>query len=266
MNPFIRDMNLIEAVASDFALKVSEKFQRNHSRISCSYWPEYFEVMGKLVDVVLRYPVEREIDCDVPVLEPGDHPILSKELQELLPAFDGHTRHQLEWKVSAIFLQKGLDMLALSRLKPGMDRGERTSMFYQTLNGDTSGRKVQKILGFAMQRALLDQHLRLHLSGKLGYSDDLVECQQRHKVDTIDGWKIEIFSDEHPPAHFHVTGPGTRFSVSIVSCELVDGKPREKDFAVIKRWYSVPGNKQRLIGIWNNTRPDGCMVGKLCAD
>lgn len=79
-------------------------------------------------------------------------------------------------------------------------------------------------------------------------------------VDRIDGVKVEIFSDEHPPPHFRVKYQGSTANYCIADCSRINGSGEvvryEKN--IIKWWRS---NKVRLIDIWNERRPSDCPVG-----
>jgi hypothetical protein len=78
-------------------------------------------------------------------------------------------------------------------------------------------------------------------------------------VATLQGLKIQIFSDEHPPPHFRVAYAGDTANFSIKDCcKLNGGLSRwERN---IRAWHSK--NKQALIAVWDRTRPTDCPVGK----
>lgn len=78
------------------------------------------------------------------------------------------------------------------------------------------------------------------------------------QVAMLDGLKIEIFSDEHPPPHFRVLYSGETASFAIKDCrKLVGGLTKwERN---IRRWHAA--HKADLIAAWNRTRPTGCPVG-----
>ncbi len=84
---------------------------------------------------------------------------------------------------------------------------------------------------------------------------------KRHLVDNINKIKIEIYSNEHPPPHFHVSIDNKKASFTIGNCSIVDGKINNKDYKKIKYWHNK--FKNILIKVWNETRPDNCKVGYI---
>lgn len=81
-----------------------------------------------------------------------------------------------------------------------------------------------------------------------------------HEVGELNGLKIEVFSNEHPPPHFRV-----KFGGETNCFRISDGEPMYRNslkqyFRNIKKWHK--DNKQFLIDAWNNTRPADCPVGK----
>lgn len=81
-------------------------------------------------------------------------------------------------------------------------------------------------------------------------------------VDEYNGLKVEIYIDEHPPPHFHVTTAAGEASYSILNCERLVGDIGKFRFNLYK-WYEK--NRNLLIIIWNNTRPSDCPVGPIQA-
>lgn len=78
-------------------------------------------------------------------------------------------------------------------------------------------------------------------------------------VSSIGGCKVSIFSNEHPPPHFHVTYNEEKNSFSIVDCTILEGNDLSQYFRNIRKWHKK--NKVLLIKIWNDTRPSNCSVG-----
>ncbi len=77
-------------------------------------------------------------------------------------------------------------------------------------------------------------------------------------VDRVDGLKIEIFSNEHPPPHFRVRYGKDSANFSIKNCRKLNGGLEEWE-KTIKHWHSK--NKDKLIEVWNIRRPTDCPVG-----
>lgn len=85
----------------------------------------------------------------------------------------------------------------------------------------------------------------------------LIEIKQL--VAKVNGLKIEIYPDEHPPPHFHVKSPNIDASFNIENCNLLKGKIEDRDKKKIEYWHKHA--KPLLIEIWNSTRPTNCTVG-----
>ncbi len=88
---------------------------------------------------------------------------------------------------------------------------------------------------------------------------DVVE--RRELVDRINGLKIEIYPNEHPPPHFHIKGPGINVSFNILTCEILKGSLDRKLKKKIEYFHRLRKNK--LIEVWNKLRPSDGQVGVL---
>jgi len=86
----------------------------------------------------------------------------------------------------------------------------------------------------------------------------LLETKQL--VERLDGLRIEIYSDEHPPPHFHVKSPEVDASFAIDDCRVINGKVPPSAVKKIEYWHR--SSKSKLIEIWNSTRPTSCTVGE----
>ena len=82
-------------------------------------------------------------------------------------------------------------------------------------------------------------------------------------VEYLNGLKIEIFANEHPPPHFRVNYAGETANYTIDDCHQLNGG-LSKWYKNIKKWHKK--NKQNLIQTWNSTRPSNCPVGKYKVD
>lgn len=94
----------------------------------------------------------------------------------------------------------------------------------------------------------------IELNGKL----ELLEIKAL--VATFRGMKIEVFSNEHAPPHFHVKSSSIDASFKIQDCSLLNGEINKSDYNKIRYWYDN-GAKQILVDSWNSSRPSDCSVG-----
>lgn len=94
-------------------------------------------------------------------------------------------------------------------------------------------------------------------------SEQITLRLERHLADRITNHvKIEIYSKEHAPPHFHVVANGIDASFEIETCNLLDGSiPDRKLLRKIKLWHSF--SKPKLIEFWNQKRPENCPVGRI---
>lgn len=97
------------------------------------------------------------------------------------------------------------------------------------------------------------------LNGNFAVWTDGALYNIKQLVSIHNGLRIEIYPDEHPPPHFHVKGGDINASFSIADCELIAGKVDGRRRALIEWWHKRGKNK--LIEVWNDTRPSECSVG-----
>lgn len=71
--------------------------------------------------------------------------------------------------------------------------------------------------------------------------------------------RIEIYSNEHPPPHFHIKANGVNAVYAINDCSLLKGEISSREDKIVKWWYS--NSKKKLVNFWNKTRPTDCQVG-----
>jgi hypothetical protein len=83
----------------------------------------------------------------------------------------------------------------------------------------------------------------------------------KHKVADLEGLKIRINSNEHPPPHFHVITDNFNASFAIEDCSHIKGQISQKDIKLINCWYE--SSRNLLVKIWNETRPTNCTVGPI---
>ncbi len=124
---------------------------------------------------------------------------------------------------------------------------------------------------FIKKAESLDELLRAF--GGFLSSDDYIEekdgkqyvVETRVRVDTINGYKIEIYSDEHSPPHFHIIKNNKKLaSYTIHDCKKLSGNlPTKLEKKVL---FFHECSKEKLIKFWNNTRPGNCEVGEIDID
>ena len=83
----------------------------------------------------------------------------------------------------------------------------------------------------------------------------------RKRVEEIGALKIEIHPDEHAPPHFHVTSPDVNATFRISDGVLLAGNIGGREKKIISLWHHSA--KDKLIAIWNDTRPTDCPVGPI---
>jgi hypothetical protein len=83
----------------------------------------------------------------------------------------------------------------------------------------------------------------------------------RALVERINGLKIEIYPVEHVPPHFHVKSADIDAAFTIRDCALLKGTIDGKTQRLIVYWHSV--SRQKLVEVWNRTRPTNCPVGPI---
>lgn len=88
------------------------------------------------------------------------------------------------------------------------------------------------------------------------------ELAEVRKVGVVqfNGLKVSIKANEHPPPHFHVSYQNSDASFRIDNGEKLNGQGQILKYENnIKKWWKK--NKQKLIDVWNSTRPADCQVG-----
>ena len=81
------------------------------------------------------------------------------------------------------------------------------------------------------------------------------------RIGSINGLRIEIFANEHPPPHFRVWYNGESNNFTIKDCSPMNGAGLQKYFRNIKQWHKE--NRDLIIKEWNSRRPSDCPVGKF---
>jgi hypothetical protein len=83
----------------------------------------------------------------------------------------------------------------------------------------------------------------------------------RQLVDSVNGLRIEIFSREHAPPHFHVSKGSIDATFSISDGRHLNGSIGNREKALVEWWFAR--SQAKLVRIWNETRPSGCQVGPI---
>lgn len=91
------------------------------------------------------------------------------------------------------------------------------------------------------------------------YENRLCLIEIKQVVAKVRSLKIEIYSNEHPPPHFHVKSPNINASFDIKDCKKLNGSISNKDYKMIRYWHISA--KGLLIKAWGDTRPTNCTVG-----
>jgi Domain of unknown function (DUF4160) len=91
------------------------------------------------------------------------------------------------------------------------------------------------------------------------HDGELLLLELKHLVKRLDGLRIEIYPNEHPPPHFHVKSPNISASFSIANCEKLKGEISNGDINKVRYWHKFA--KPILIEAWNSSRPTNCVVG-----
>ena len=82
-------------------------------------------------------------------------------------------------------------------------------------------------------------------------------------IATIQGLKIQVFANEHPPPHFRVYCAGETANFAIKDCRRLNGGLTKWE-RNIRKWHV--DHKPELIEAWNRLRPADCPVGPYAED
>jgi Domain of unknown function (DUF4160) len=69
----------------------------------------------------------------------------------------------------------------------------------------------------------------------------------------IDGIRIEIYTDDHPPPHFHVRHGGRRAKFDMATGNMIKGRLDKLSVRKVQRWMEL--NRDLLMQVWNDSRP-----------
>jgi hypothetical protein len=83
----------------------------------------------------------------------------------------------------------------------------------------------------------------------------------RQLVERINGLRIEVYSDEHAPPHFHVSAPDIDAVFSVKEGAFIRGDIDGRNRRLIEWWYQR--SREQIVAAWNATRPADCPVGPV---
>ena len=69
----------------------------------------------------------------------------------------------------------------------------------------------------------------------------------------IDGIRIEIFTNDHPPPHFHARFGGRRAKFDIATGDMVKGRMDKRTTRKVQLWTEM--NRDLLMQAWTDSRP-----------
>lgn len=97
-------------------------------------------------------------------------------------------------------------------------------------------------------------------AGATFFNEQIIETKKL--VEKYNGIKIEIYPNDHVPPHFHIISGNNNASFAIDDCRILENSGfSSKVIKNIEDWFLH--SKDRLIKVWNETRPSDCTVGKV---
>lgn len=69
----------------------------------------------------------------------------------------------------------------------------------------------------------------------------------------ISGMRIEIYTNDHPPPHFHVKAGSRRAKFDIATGKMLQGDLDKKSIRKVRRWMEFNGDL--LMQVWISSRP-----------
>lgn len=103
--------------------------------------------------------------------------------------------------------------------------------------------------------------LNLLLSGGFSVWTDGSLYEIKQPVAQVQGLRIEVFSREHAPPHFHVSSSDIDAVFSVADCSLIRGTIDGRSRKLVEWWYERGRNT--IVAAWNSTRPSDCPVGPI---
>lgn len=77
-------------------------------------------------------------------------------------------------------------------------------------------------------------------------------------VSKVRNMKIEIYSNDHNPPHFHVKSNDGSINATfrLDNCELLKGSIKKKDIKRIEAFYNDPYTKELMANMWNKSKDE----------
>lgn len=119
---------------------------------------------------------------------------------------------------------------------------------------------IEKYISQAKDLDSLSKTLWVLLNDGFSVCEDGSLLRIRKLVEMVNGLRIEVRPNEHPPPHFHVISGDIDASFTIEDCSLLAGKLDRNYHKLIKWWHLRA--QQKLITVWNETRVSECSVGE----
>lgn len=83
----------------------------------------------------------------------------------------------------------------------------------------------------------------------------------RQLVARVNGLRIEVFSKEHAPPHFHVTSADIDAVFTVADGTFVRGTIDGRSRKLVEWWYARA--RAVVVSAWNESRPSDCPVGPV---
>lgn len=83
----------------------------------------------------------------------------------------------------------------------------------------------------------------------------------RQLIARVNGLRIEVFSREHAPPHFHVSSADIDATFSVADGAFIHGTIDGRSRKLVEWWYGRARNV--VVAAWNESRPSDCPVGPI---
>lgn len=120
---------------------------------------------------------------------------------------------------------------------------------------------IERRVREAKSLAELTSALELLLSGGFAVWTDGSLYEIKQLVAQVRGLRIEVFSREHAPPHFHVSSSDIDALFSVEDCSFIRGTIDGRSRKLVEWWYER--SREAIVAAWNSTRPSDCPVGPV---